>query len=164
MRSHPSVAACALGREKARTRTSGLWECAGSWRFPRGRRREGNDGREGRRGAVGVMTMVMPGASPCAIFKVFHSYQHLSPKRQLVTFFSTFAGVIGVTAAPLPSLSASGSTRLMETPQGAPGRCHDGTRAVGSEFPSSFLATFAQSLLRYLPGTHRQGSSVTDSS
>lgn len=154
------------GREKARTRTSGFWECARSWRFPPRERGRGlKDGREGRgRRAVGVMMMmVTAAASPCARFKV-SSYQHLRPERQIVTFFSSFAGVTRVTVAPLPSPSASGSARLTATPLGTQGRCRDGTRAVRSEFPSSFPATFAQSLPRYLPGTHRQGSSVTDSS
>lgn len=120
-------------------------------------------GGRGRR-AVGVMMVVTAGASPCARFKVSCANQHLSPERQAVAFFSSFAGVTGVTVAPLPSRSASGSARLTATPQGAQGRCRDGTRAVRSEFPSSFPATFAQSLPRYLPGTHRPGSSVTDSS
>lgn len=87
-----------------------------------------------------------------------------SRKAGCYTFFYSFAGVTGVTVAPLPSPSAWGPARLTATPRGASGRCRDGTRAVRSEFPSSFSATFAQSLPRYLPGTHRHGSSVTDSS
>lgn len=128
------------GQEKARTRTSGFWECAGSWRFPPREKRRGlKDGREGRgRRAVGVMMMVTAAASPCARFKV-SSYQHLRPERQIVIFFSSFTGVTRVTVAPLPSPSASGSARLTATPLGTQGRCRDGTRAVGVSFPPPSL-------------------------
>lgn len=67
---------------------------------------------------MGVMMTMKAGASPCVRFKVSRAYQHLSPKRQLVTFFffRQFAGVIGVTVAPLPSPSAVGSTRPLRAP------------------------------------------------
>lgn len=79
-------------------------------------------------------------------------------------FFLPSLGSLGSPRPPRRLRRPRGSARLEATPQGAPGRWRDETGAVRSEFPSSFPATVAQSLPRYLPGTHRQGSSVTDSS
>lgn len=88
-----------------------------------------------------------------------------SRKADFYIFFLPSLGSLG-SPPPLPRRlrRPRGSARLEATPQGAPGRWRDETGAVRSEFPSSFPATVAQSLPRYLPGTHRRGSSVTDSS